>query len=108
MYLPLADFPLSVSYSELVAEQWGDSSLSNLFQHVKPDAEIEDSASRYFLQNSLLVRKWVDYKGKVLGEPVLQVVLPLRFREAVLKVAHNESGHAGVNKTYDRVLRQFF
>lgn len=66
---------------------------------MKPDVEIEDSASGYFLQNSLLVRKWVDHKGKVLGEPVFQVVLPLRFREAVLKVAHNESGHVGVNKT---------
>lgn len=54
------------------------------------------------------MRKWVDHKGKVLGNPVFQVVLPLRLREAVLKVAHNESGHSGVNKTYNRVLRHFF
>ncbi len=106
--LPLSDFPLSVSHSELVLEQQADSSLSELFQLVKPDTEMEDSASGYFLQNSLLVRKWVDHKGKALGNPVFQIVVPSKFCDSVLKVAHNESGHSGINKTYDRVLRPFF
>lgn len=106
--LPLSDFPLSQSHSELVSEQLSDSSLSELFQHVKPDSEMLDRASGYFLQNSLLVRKWLDQKANVLGDSIIHVVLPLTFCEAVLKVAHNESGHSGVNKTYDRVLRHFF
>lgn len=54
------------------------------------------------------MRKWVDHKGKALGNPVLQIVVPSKFRDTVLKVAHNESGHSGVNKTYDRVLRHLF
>ncbi len=106
--LPLSDFPLSVSHSELVLEQQADSSLSELFQLVKPDTKMEDIAIGYFLQNSLLVRKWVDHKGKALGNPVFQIVVPSKFLDAVLKVAHNESGHSGVHKTYDRVLRHFF
>ncbi|XP_053089503.1 Fc receptor-like protein 5 [Pangasianodon hypophthalmus] len=54
--IPLEKFSLhlSVSLSELVLEQQTDSSLSELFQLVKPDTEIEDSASGYFLQNLLL------------------------------------------------------
>ncbi len=101
--LPLFDFLLSVSYSEFVLEQQADASLLELFQLVKPDTEIEDCTSGYFLQNSLLVRKWVDCKGKALGNPVFQIVVPSKFCDAVMKVAHNESGHSGVNKTYDRV-----
>ncbi len=57
---------------------------------------------------SLLVRKWVDHKGKALGNPVFQIVVPSKFCDAVMKVGHNESGHAGINKTSDRVLRHFF
>ena len=39
---------------------------------------------------------------------MFQVVLPEKLRQSGLKVAHNESGHAGVRKTYDRLLRHFF
>lgn len=42
------------------------------------------------------------------GDPVIQIVLPSKFRKSVLRLAHDESGHWGVKKTYDRVLRHFF
>ncbi len=37
-----------------------------------------------------------------------QIVLPDKLCQSVLKVAHDECGHSGVKKTYDRVLRHFF
>ena len=37
-----------------------------------------------------------------------QLVVPTKFRPRVLKVAHDESGHFGVRKTYFNVLKQFF
>ena len=40
--------------------------------------------------------------------PVLQVVVPSKFWEEVLRVSHNQSGHMGVRKTYDYALRYFF
>ena len=46
--------------------------------------------------------------GDFVGEPVFQIVVPEVFRDAVLKIAHDESGHLGIRKTYDRVLRFFF
>lgn len=43
-------------------------------------------------------------KGDFVSKPVFQIV----FRNLVLKIAHDESGHLGVRKTYDRVLLWFF
>ncbi len=54
-----------------------------------------NSACGYFLQESLLVRKWVQYSGNVVGDPVFQIVLPLKLHQSVLKVVHDESGHSG-------------
>lgn len=40
---------------------------------------------------------------------MVQVVIPTLFRSMVLKLAHNDiSGHLGVKKTYNRVMRNFF
>lgn len=55
------------------------------------------------------MRKYVPCKKGLIGEAVIQVVVPKQFREMVMKVAHGEvAGHLGVNKTYDRVLQQFY
>ncbi len=69
---------------------------------------MRDSARGYFLKDSLLMRKWVWLGDTSVGDPVFQIVLPVRFRQSVLKVAHDESGPSGVKKTYDRLLRHFF
>ncbi len=41
-----------------------------------------------------------------IGDPIVQVVVPFKFRESVLKQAPDKSGHWG--KTYNRVLRHFY
>ena len=103
----LPDLP-SVSRDEWVKCQQTDPSLSSLLDSVFSEAEIQNVAHGYFLQNDLLVRKWVPCDSDFVGEPVFQVVVPDKFRDTVLKIAHDESGHLGVRKTYDRVLRGFF
>ena len=40
------------------------------------------------------------------SEPVFQVVVPVKCRD--LRTAHNQSGHLGVRKTYNYILRYFF
>ncbi|CAJ1055581.1 uncharacterized protein LOC113092869, partial [Xyrichtys novacula] len=52
--LPLSDYPLSISRSDLVAEQQSDPSLKKLFDQVRPASEVWDSASGYFCHDSLL------------------------------------------------------
>lgn len=46
-------------------------------------------------------------KGFV-GDPVYQIVVPSKFHNLVFRVSHDESGHMGVGKTYNRILRHFF
>ncbi len=55
-----------------------------------------------------MLRKWSPHGEDFVGDPVVQVVVPTKFRSVVLEVAHEKSGHPGVKKTYDRVLRYFF
>ena len=105
---PMSDFPVSVPRSELVTEQNADRSLAGLYGQVRPPGEMEDSACGYFLEDSLLVRKWTVHAADVSEDPLFQIVLPTKWRHAALKVAHDEAGHSGIAKTYDRVLRHFF
>lgn len=53
------------------------------------------------------MRKWVPCEGDFVGELVFQIAGPELFWDTVLKIAHNESGHLGVRKSYDRVQRLF-
>lgn len=89
-------------------EQREDSSLNCLFDMVLPGNEVKNNSRCYFLLNELLVRKWVPHGDDFVGDPIIQIVVPFKFHESVLKLAHDESGHWGVRKTYNRVLRHFF
>lgn len=43
------------------------------------------------------------------GEKITQLCIPLKFREEIKSLCHDEvGGHLGATKTKDRVLRQFF
>ena len=104
----LPDFPLSLSHGDLVKEQLADQSLCSLFERAVPADTFESMAHGYCIQNGLLVRKWTPSNETSVGEPWLQVVVPATARSAVMKTAHDMLGHAGVRKTYDRVMRHFF
>ena len=104
----LSDVSLSVTQEELEHEQRADASLNGLFDVALPAHEVKNDSHCYFLLKGLLMRKWVPHGDAFVGDPVLQVVVPSRLREKVLRRAHDESGHWGVKKTYDRILRFFF
>ncbi len=99
----------SVSLSELIQEQQLDSSLYKLFEGVISSDEIRHVAHGYFLQDGMLVRKWIPHGNDFAGDPIMQVVVPEKYRSLVLKISHDKlAGHLGVKKTYDRILRCFF
>ncbi len=89
-------------------EQRSDSSLKELFERVLPASEISSAASGYFLCNELLFRKWVSVGEDFVKDDVFQLVVPVKFRPLVLKVAHDKCGHFGVRKTYLGILKHFF
>ncbi|XP_041849949.1 uncharacterized protein LOC121645524 [Melanotaenia boesemani] len=105
--LSVADFPLEVSHEELVREQRADPSLTVAFGLAVPGAAIASVASGYFVHDGLLFRKWT-FGGDRAREVVFQLVVPSIFRTVVLGVAHDDSGHFGVRKTYLHLRRHFF
>ena len=99
---------LSVSRSDLMAELRADSSLTSLYDWVVTVADGRSAANGYFVQDGLLVRKWMPHGDKFVGDSVLQVVVPSKFCTEVLKAAHDHCVHLGVRKTYAYILRYFF
>lgn len=104
----LPDFPLAVSHSDLRSEQRADPSLEELFGSVLSASEVKNVASGYFIQDGILLRKWLPHGEDFVGDPIFQVVVPSKLRSHVLELAHDRSGHFGVRKTYDKILRHFF
>lgn len=68
---------------------------------------MRDSACGYFLEDAMLVRKWVQCSGFV-GDPVLQIVLPAKLWQLVLQVAHDESGHFRAGEDLWLAIKAFF
>ena len=97
------DSLLSFSHSELGVEQKADVSLSRFFEAVLSTEDGKSATGGYLLRGELLVRKWLSHGEDFIGEPVFQVVVPVTFREEVLRIAHNQSGHLGVRKTYNYI-----
>lgn len=59
------------------------------------------------LPADVLLRKWIPHKDFV-GDPVFQVVVPPKFRQMMIEIAHDQSGHQGVHKTYHLLRYLFF
>lgn len=89
----LSDTSPSVLQEDLRLEQQADPSLRALFEQVLPADEVQSHSRGYFMHDALLTRKWVPYGGSFIGDPVIQIVLPSKYRESVLRLAHDESGH---------------
>ncbi|XP_073721213.1 uncharacterized protein [Misgurnus anguillicaudatus] len=100
------------SHEKLIHEQKQDPTLASLFEDVVLEEALLDVASGYFVSDGVLMRKWTDPKMSSQDDwsSVFQVVVPAVYRSDILYLAHDHclSGHLGVKKTLDRVLRHFF
>ena len=94
----------SLSPSELIKQQKADDSLVTCFDSLCSDSEIGTVSEGFYLHNGVLMRKSEDCPS-----PILQIVVPSKYRSAILSMAHDGlAGHSGVGKTYDRIQRHFF
>lgn len=59
-------------------EQRDDPTLRALYSQVLLADQVESAACGYFLQDSLLVRKWVPQGNCFVGDEIAQIVLLLR------------------------------
>lgn len=83
----------SSSNSELVKKQRLDSSLKDLLYMVCDTDWVSNLSYSYFLQNEVLLRKWVPQGEHLqfIGDPIYQVVAPNKLCNVVLQIAHDES-----------------
>ncbi|XP_042149961.1 uncharacterized protein LOC120847418 [Ixodes scapularis] len=110
------DRPLKVSQAavidatteELAMEQKGDKTLMKCFGKIGETTRKHKGRTKFqfFLKNGLLHRA-VEYSS---GRRIEQLVLPRRFRSAVVALAHDSimSGHQGMKNTLNLVSEEFF
>ncbi|RXN18651.1 Retrovirus-related Pol poly from transposon [Labeo rohita] len=88
---------------ELGKEQRIDSSLDELFQGAVTPIELGNMSRGYCVRDGVLLRKWIPHKDFV-GDPVYQVVVPVKFRQMVIEIAHDKAGHQGLDKDWEEGL----
>ena len=66
----------------------------------------------YYVENGVLMRKWQPlHSGQNEGWRVVnQIVVPEQCRQEILHLAHEAPmvGHLGINKTYQKILQNFY
>ena len=98
---------LPVNKQQLIKAQEIDTTLSHCFSLVNTSAC--KKAVSYLVDDGVLMRHWSpDYVFT--HQSVRQIVVTQPLRPQVLSLAHDHSmsGHLGVKKTYQRVLRYYF
>lgn len=108
----IQDTNLSVSKDQLRREQEKDKSLKNVRSYALDAVELKlkvgtgKNNSYFTYDNEILYRIFVSKTGELLK----QIVVPNRFRNKLLEIAHDIplGGHLGNKKTRERILQNFF
>ncbi|XP_062420777.1 uncharacterized protein LOC134132778 isoform X2 [Pungitius pungitius] len=103
---------LPVTRGRLASAQREDPTLQRCFRRVVSDNGKASGEKVAFIQDKdVLVRRWTPLPDTDADwNVVYQIVMPTVYRQHVLSVAHESkwSGHLGVTKTYQLVLKHFF
>ncbi|XP_071950797.1 uncharacterized protein [Antedon mediterranea] len=109
----VCDFgPTVLNRSRLVEEQSKDPDLVSSGQKALSVEEMSIVPVCYYIKDGILMRKWrpPDIPSSDVWNEIHQIVIPSRYRQDIIGIAHDDplSGHLGVNKTVDKILRHFF
>lgn len=102
-----------VGRKALVTAQRDDESLLPLFDQVGSHSHDSGPTTTYFLDEGVLCRRWLPPNYPQHDAPwaaVIQIVAPEKYRKSLLELAHDGhlSGHFGVRKTQEKLLKHFF
>ena len=101
-----------LSRSQLCKEQHSDLKKSPLFERALEENEMSQVPVCYYVKNDILMRKWRPLDVSADDEWTVnhQIVVPRAYRPEILNLAHEipMSGHLDINKTYHKVLNNFF
>ncbi|XP_071959886.1 uncharacterized protein [Antedon mediterranea] len=109
----VCDFgPTVLNWSRLVEEQSNDPDLVSFGQQALSVEEMSIVPVCYYIKDGILMRKWrpPDIPSSDVWNEIHQIVIPSGYRQDIIGIAHDDplSGHLGVNKTVDKILRHFF
>ncbi|XP_071542904.1 uncharacterized protein [Panulirus ornatus] len=99
-----------ISEHKLEEAQRQDPTLTKLHQEVLPKEDILDTPAFYY-QDNILMRFYSSPKlsDEDTWAETHQVVVPQCIRQPLMKIAHEGfSGHLGINKTYLKLLNDFY
>ena len=110
--LELSADTLSLSRKRLIECQERDPELIQLKEKALDEKEIQRVPIGYYYKNGVLMRKFRPPESAVedVYDVVNQVVVPKEYRKEIVSMAHDLplGGHLGVNKTVNKILKQFF
>lgn len=86
-FLSWEEIPSSVSREQLAKEQREDPLIQPLFERV--ESNNVNVANGYFVSAGVLCRRWAPHTGQVVGEPLIQIVIPETVRPLILQTAHD-------------------
>ncbi len=105
--LPGVDLPIGKPM--LIEAQRADQTLSHGVEAAVELTDLSEHPVAYYFKDDVLMRKWSPHHAENDWSTVFQVVVPKPYREQVLCVAHDHefSGHVGIRKTYDHLMKHF-
>ena len=95
--------------NDLIVLQEKDPSLSKILNQVVSGPEAEEAAMCYYKLNGILMRKWRPLDASP-WRVVHPIVIPEQHSSEILHLAHKASmgGHLRIDKTYRKVLQNFY
>ncbi len=106
--LPGVDLPIGKPM--LIEAQRADQTLSHCVEAAVELTDLSEHPVAYYFEDDVLMRKWSPRHAENDWSTVFPSVVPKPYREQVLSIAHDHelSGHVGIRKTYDHLMKHFF
>ena len=101
------DQMLTLTKEEIIQKQKADSTLKGVRDRVVTGDQLEKYRVGFFYKDGILMRKWSSSQQggtksqTAFCKSALQIVVPHECRSNILCMAHDMSGHLGVEKTKD-------
>ena len=90
---------------DILKLQKADSYCQQLFKSIQNETS-EQNMQNFVIMDDLVYH--VSAPVRLDPEPHLQVVIPSCLTPTILKMYHDESGHLGIDKTYDKIRSRYF
>src|SRR5664279_2095115 len=106
---PVQPVPLSViDRTTLISLQHSDVSLSKYFDLAREPVD-PNSSEKFYFKSGVLMRRW-HHRMQPTDTGHSQVVAPTPIRRQLLYICHDipASGHLGIRKSLDRLIRHFW